>query len=118
MAPSTDHPVVHFEIGCNDLPHVTRFYSDVFGWTPTPIPSASLIDTNSSSGIQGHIASLGHEPHQYVTFYIQASDITGCLATIEENGGKKLVGPVPLPDGRQFAWFRDPEGNVIGLITA
>jgi uncharacterized protein len=30
-------------------------------------------------------------------------------------GGKMLVPPIPIPTGK-FAWFADPEGNMIGLI--
>lgn len=111
------HPVVHFEIGCKDLATTTEFYTSLFGWSPTPIPYASLLQTNSTEGIQGHITALGHEPHNYVTVYIQVEDINGSLEKIEQAGGKKLVGPVPLPDGRQFAWFSDPEGNMVALIT-
>jgi predicted enzyme related to lactoylglutathione lyase len=44
-------------------------------------------------------------------------DINDSLKKIAEAGGKKLVGPVTLPDNRQFAWFSDPEGNMVGLIT-
>jgi hypothetical protein len=29
-------------------------------------------------------------------------------------GGKTVVPPVPIPSGT-FAWFSDPEGNVVGL---
>ncbi|HVU94778.1 MAG TPA: hypothetical protein VHE34_06115 [Puia sp.] len=36
---------------------------------------------------------------------------------IEGAGGKRVIGPVPLPDGKKFAWFRDPGGNTVGLIT-
>jgi predicted enzyme related to lactoylglutathione lyase len=75
------------------------------------------LNTNSTEGVQGHITSLGHEPHNYVTFYIQVEDIQDSLAKIQQAGGKKLVGPVPLPDGKKFAWFSDPEGNMVGLIT-
>jgi predicted enzyme related to lactoylglutathione lyase len=117
MTPSNGHPVVHFEIGCKDLAGTTAFYTDIFGWTATPIPSASLLDTHSTKGVQGHITSLGHEPHQYVTFYIEVDDIDEMLSRIEKSGGKKLVPPVPLPDGRKFAWFGDPGGNMIGIIT-
>jgi len=116
-SPSTENPVVHFEIGCKDLSKVSQFYSETFGWTPTPIPMAALLNTNSNNGIQGHITSLGHEPYNYVTFYIQVSDISAALKRIEEKQGKKIIGPVPLPDKRQFAWFSDPEGNMVGLIT-
>jgi len=35
-------------------------------------------------------------------------------AHIESLGGKNVVPPVPIPSGT-FAWFSDPEGNVVGL---
>jgi len=117
MTPSIGNPVVHFELGCKDLDKTTAFYTELFGWTPTPAPMSSLLNTNSQEGIQGHITSLGHEPHNYVTFYIQVEDIKDSLAKIEGAGGKKLIGPVTLPDNKQFAWFTDPEGNVVGLVT-
>jgi uncharacterized protein len=117
MELSNGNPVVHFEIGCKDLDKTTSFYTGLFGWAPVSIPQASLINTNSSQGIQGHITALGHEPHNYVTFYIQVEDINGSLAKIESAGGKKLIGPVTLPDNKQFAWFSDPEGNMVGLVT-
>ena len=111
------HPVVHFEIGCRDLAKTTEFYTSLFGWSPTSIPMASLLNTNSKEGVQGHITSLGHEPHNYTTFYIQVEDINGMLQKIIDAGGKKLVGPYPLPDGTHFAWFSDPEGNMVALVT-
>ena len=110
-------PVVHFEVGCKDLEKTTSFYTDLFGWTKTTVPYSSLINTNSSEGVQGHITALGHEPYQYVTFYIQVEDIDGMLKKVTEAGGTKIVGPIPLPDKTQFAWFKDPEGNMVALIT-
>jgi len=117
MTQPAGYPVVHFEVGCKDLARTTAFYTGLFGWSPTGIPMATLLNTNSSEGVQGHITSLGHEPHNYVTFYIRVDDINERLESIAAAGGKKLVGPVTLPDKRQFAWFSDPEGNMVGLIT-
>lgn len=117
MAALQGNPVVHFEIGCRDLEKTSSFYTGLFGWTPMSVPMATLLTTNAAEGIQGHITSLGHEPHQYVTFYVQVEDIVDCLARIEKAGGKKLVGPVPLPPNKQFAWFSDPEGNMVGLVA-
>jgi predicted enzyme related to lactoylglutathione lyase len=39
------------------------------------------------------------------------------LTRIEAAGGKKLMAPQPLPDGKRFAWFNDPGGNIVALIT-
>jgi hypothetical protein len=110
-------PVVHFELGCKDLEKTTAFYTNLFGWGKTSVPYASMLNTNSKEGIQGQITSLGHEPHQYVTFYVQVEDIDATLKKIEEAGGKKIVGPIPLPNKTQFAWFKDPEGNMVALVT-
>ncbi len=111
------NPVVHFEIGCKDLKKTSEFYQKTFGWDITAEPSSAQINTNADSGIQGHLTALGHEPHNYINFYIEVEDITGILDIIETNGGKTLIGPVEIPGGQQFAWFKDVAGNTLGLIT-
>src|SRR5579863_1027575 len=100
MDTTTGYPVVHFEIGCKDLESTTKFFTSVFGWTATPAPYSNNLATNSDSGIAGHITSLGHEPYQYVTFYIKVDDISAMLTKITAAGGKKIVGPYPLPNGQ------------------
>ena len=115
--PPIANPVVFFEIGCKDLSKTASFYSDLFGWTPTGVPMASLINTNCADGIQGQITSLGQEPQNYVLFYIQVDDINDALTKIIDAGGRKMFGPVILPNNKQFAWFSDPEGNLVGLVS-
>ncbi len=95
--PPIANPVVFFEIGCMDLSKTASFYSDLFGWTPTGIPMASLINTNSEDGIQGQITTLGHEPKNYVMFYIQVDDIHESLGKIIEAGGKKPLDRLFFP---------------------
>jgi predicted enzyme related to lactoylglutathione lyase len=73
-----------------------------------------MINTAGSGGIQGHITALGHEPHNYVTVYVQVDDVQAYLDKAQKLGGKLLVPPVEIPTGT-FAWFADPEGNMIGL---
>jgi predicted enzyme related to lactoylglutathione lyase len=107
-------PVVHFEIGCKDLEKTGQFFSKLFGWQMQPAGPAAMIDTGSQAGIQGHMSSLGHEPHHYTIFYVQVDDVQGYLDQAVGLGGKMLVPPVDIPTGT-FAWFADPEGNTIGL---
>lgn len=75
---------------------------------------ATMISTASGEGIQGHISALGHEPHNYVTVYVQVDDVQAYLDKAQKLGGKQLVPPVEIPTGT-FAWFADLEGNTIGL---
>jgi predicted enzyme related to lactoylglutathione lyase len=44
-------------------------------------------------------------------------DVATALSKAESLGGKKLVGPVPLPNNTLFGWFADPEGNTIGVYS-
>jgi predicted enzyme related to lactoylglutathione lyase len=74
-----------------------------------------MIATGGTGGIDGHITSLGHEPHNFVTVYVQVNDIEAYLAKAQTLGGKKVVGPIEIPTGG-FAWMTDPEGTVIGLF--
>jgi predicted enzyme related to lactoylglutathione lyase len=107
------HPVVHFEIGCEDKEKTSAFYSSVFGWKIDSGPMG-MIDTGSTAGIPGHIAALGHAPHQFTHFYIETDDVAASLKQVEAAGGKTIVPPVPIPSGT-FAWFADLEGNIVGL---
>jgi uncharacterized protein len=111
-------PVVHFEIGCKDRGRAAKFYEKLFGWKTQASGPATLIDTSSAGkGIPGHFTALGHEPHHYVLVYIEVEDLTPHLKEVEALGGKVVIPPVPLPDGRKFAWLSDPDGNTIGIIT-
>ncbi len=109
------NPVVYFEIGCRDRAKTSEFYAQLFDWSIVEQGPASVIATGTEKGIQGHIASLGHEPHHYATFYVEVADIVAALAKAEALGGKKIVGPIPIPTG-SFAWFSDPDGTTVGLI--
>ena len=71
--------------------------------------------TGGGTGIGGHIAALGHEPHKYLTFYAQVNDLQAYLKKAESLGGKTVIPPQEVPGMGHFAWFADPDGNVVGL---
>jgi predicted enzyme related to lactoylglutathione lyase len=43
-------------------------------------------------------------------------DVEAALARAESLGGTRVMGPVELDADRRLGQFRDPEGNVVGLI--
>src|ERR1700731_1608752 len=108
-------PVIHFEIGCRNNEASRAFYAKLFDWKMEEYGKVAMVATGSAAGIQGHINTLGHEPHNYVTVYVQVEDLKASLEKAASLGGKTLVPPVPIPTG-QFAWISDPEGNLIGLL--
>ena len=110
--------VVHFEIGCNNLPATADFYKNVFDWGVEVKGNSAVIDTGREDTIPGHINKLGpNDPEKYITIYIETDTLQEDLKAIETNGGKVLVQPIQLPDGRSFAWFEDVAKNIVGLIT-
>ncbi len=115
-------PVVHFEIGCKDIQKARKFYGDLFGWEYMPgAPNMAMIGNlgghvpKPTDGIGGHLMALGHPPHQYVTIYAQVDNIEAALAKAEKLGGSTLIPKQEVPGMGWFAWFKDPEGNCIGL---
>lgn len=108
-------PVVHFEIGCRNSQKTQEFFSKLFGWQMEAAGPATMISTGANEGIQGHISALGHEPHNYVTIYVQVNDLQAYLTDASKLGGKTLVPPTEIPGMGSFAWLADPDGNIIGL---
>lgn len=106
------NPIVHFEIGCRDVPQTQAFFSKLFDWQMQAAGPATMISTG---GIGGHITALGHEPSHYTIFYVQVDDVQEYLNRAATLGAKTLVPPIDIPTGT-FAWFADPEGNTIGLF--
>lgn len=109
------NPVVHFEIGCRDCAKTKEFYSELFDWNIVQIGPSAMVSTEAETGIDGHITSLGHEPHNYVTIYAEVNDIRACLEKAERLGGSIAVPETEVPGQGWFAWIKDVDGNIMGL---
>jgi len=109
------NPVVHFEIGCRDGEKTQAFFAGLFDWRFESFGPARMVSTGSKEGIQGHLNSLGHEPHNYCVVYVQVDDIPAYCAKAQKLGGKTVVPLVEVPGMGHFAWITTPEGNLVGL---
>ena len=54
------NPVIHFEIGCQNLAETVEFYAKLFDWKMEDMGPATLIRTGAEVG--GHITALGPPP--------------------------------------------------------
>jgi predicted enzyme related to lactoylglutathione lyase len=81
-------PIVKIDIGCADRPATLRFYQELFGWGAEPGPYSVELDRGVASppALSASITSLGHEPHQYVMFYVDVDDIPACLDRALDTG--------------------------------
>ena len=115
-------PIVHFEIGVRDIKKAQAFYGPLFGWEFSPYGDVVMVGNvgpmAGTEGIGGHMNSLGHEPHTYVTIYAQVDDLKATLEHAAKLGGKQIVPPTEVPEMGWFAWLSDPEGNIVGLWKA
>lgn len=110
-------PVMRFDIGCRDKEKTVAFYEKVFDWTASPARFNTELKTGAGRGVDGTVTALGHEPHNYVMIYMEVPDVAASCKQIEGAGGKVVIGPVDIPDnGGRFAWFNDPEGNLLGIF--
>ncbi|SDS56702.1 hypothetical protein SAMN04488543_1969 [Friedmanniella luteola] len=120
--------VVHFEIPAADLDRAQRFYSSTFGWeiqrvpmdggeylavTTTPVDEQTQ-EPRESGGINGGLVQRdGPLVTPVLTVDVEAIDVT--LEEIENSGGTTVTPRTPIPGMGAYAYFRDPEGNVLGL---
>ncbi len=110
--------VVWFEVAGRDLPTLTGFYENLFGWkvdADNPV-QYGLVDTQSEGGIPGGIMAGGEDGPDYVTFYADVANLEAALEQGEKLGGKIIVEPREIDGGARIALLADPEGHPVGLI--
>lgn len=117
-------PVVHFEIMGKDAKKLHNFYSKLFDWNINAdnpmnygLVNAAGNGTEVGKGsIGGGIAAADQGMTAYVTVYIQVNDTDVYLKKVESLGGKTILPTTEIPNMVTFALFKDPEGNMIGLV--
>lgn len=112
-----DNPIVHFEINGTDGQALEKFYSEVFGWNVQSLPELgyATIDTHAGAGINGGIGTA-REGQPYVTFYVETADPEATLGKAESLGATTVM-PVTDLGVAKYGQFRDPQGNVLGVVA-
>jgi uncharacterized protein len=118
-------PVVHFEVIGKDGARLRDYYSELFGWeidADNPMNYGTIEREENLNdegvGIGGGIAGGPEGYDGHVTFYVQVPDVEAALAKAESLGGARIFGPEKIMDSMILGQFTDPEGHVIGLMTA
>lgn len=119
--------VVHFEIPLDDVERGRKFFAEAFGWTINPLPemeytlvgtaptdeAGMLTEAGSING--GMFARSAQSPSSAPLITIDVDDIDEALRKIESLGGTTVAPRMPVGDMGFAAYFKDTEGNVLGL---
>ena len=123
--------VVHFEITYDDHARVKEFYGSVFDWglddndmgngmiytTATTVPIDEQMRPKEPGAINGGFTSRGSEtPSPVITIGVDSIDDS--LKKVEAAGGSTVTPRTPIPGMGAFAYFKDSEGNTVGLFEA
>ncbi|HEX7100399.1 MAG TPA: VOC family protein [Acidimicrobiia bacterium] len=117
--------LVHFEIPYDDKGRAENFYSQAFGWDLTSLPEMgyTLVTTGPSGDqgpteagyIGGGMMSRDDSPSPGPILVVDVEDIDQALERIGELGGETVMGRTEVGDMGFSAYFRDTEGNLMGL---
>jgi predicted enzyme related to lactoylglutathione lyase len=116
--------VVHFEIPADDENRARDFYTSAFGWEFQVMPEMeySLATTTPRDetgrpavpgSINGGLFRRGDLTAPVVT--VDVEDIDAALEKIAALGGAVHRGKMEVPGMGWNAYFKDSEGNIVGL---
>ena len=116
------NPIVHFEILGKDHERLQEYYRELFGWTITnaspDFPYGIVSAEEQGSGIGGGVGGVMQGGNAQLTVYVEVEDIQASLDRASELGGQEVVPVTTIPGMVIFAQFRDPEGNIVGLVSS
>jgi predicted enzyme related to lactoylglutathione lyase len=120
--------VVHFEIPADDLGRAKEFYGSVFDWqlqdvdmgggqTYTTVMTVPIDDnqmpTEPGAINGGMMTRSAATPSPVIT--VGVASIDDALKRVEAAGGGVVTPKTDIPGMGAFAYFKDSEGNVLGV---
>lgn len=120
--------VIHFEIPADDLDRAKEFYRSIFDWelndadmgggtmytTVRTVATNELMVPTEPGAINGGMMKRSADtPTPVIT--IQVDSIDDALKKVEAGGGATVQARTEIPNMGAFAYFRDSEGNTLGL---
>ena len=112
--------VVHFEFSADEPERASEFYRKVFGWEIAkwegpvdywPVKTGE----EGEPGINGGIKDRP-EPGITTVVTIEVESVDDVLEKVVASGGEILMPKTEIPGVGFHAYFRDTEGNTVGLM--
>lgn len=117
--------IVHFEIPANDVERAKKFYADSFGWQITGAPGMPyhMVTTTEvgddfrpkePGAINGGMLER-QGPIESPVLIVNIEEMNSAVERVKAAGGEIVRDPQQVGDMGIVTYFKDPEGNVLGL---
>ena len=124
------NPVVHFELPAEDRERMSDFYENIFGWQTQllgPEMGEYVLVTTTETDENGMVKNpgainggfykkSGEIPVKHPSVVVQVDVIEDAIKKIKKAGGEVLADPDEIPGVGMFTYFKDIEGNVVGIL--
>jgi len=109
------------ELASNDVAGSTKFYTELFGWTPQSMPMAPAappyifftLNGRPAAGLLTMPPEAKGAPTMWIG-YVTVADLPAAVEKARALGAKVCRDITQIPMGR-FALLSDPQGAMIGL---
>jgi catechol 2,3-dioxygenase-like lactoylglutathione lyase family enzyme len=113
-------------IAVKDLKAAKKFYSDTLGLKPTPVPEPEVLNYKSGNSTVLVYKSqfAGSNKATAVTWIVD--DVEGTVRDLKAKGisfehydfpGMTRKGDVHIAGKSKAAWFKDPDGNILAVVS-
>ena len=117
--------IVWYENFTHDGKKSKDFYTKLFGWTLSPMPSPPgappyTVIENKGAGLGGIFEApkeMQGIPSHWV-MYVGVPDVDAATKQAKSLGATVLVEPTDVPNMGRFSQIKDPQGAVLALWTA
>ncbi len=113
-------------IAVKDLKAAKKFYGDTLGLKPTPVPEPEVLNYKSgeSTVLLYKSQFAGTNKATAVTWIVD--DVEGTVKDLKAKGvafehydfpGMTRKGDVHIAGKSKAAWFKDPDGNILAVVS-
>ena len=117
--------VVHFEIPADDVERAKKFYKKVFDWKMESFPDMEYTMIQTTAVDEKHMPTepgainggmmKRQDPVKCPVITIDVQNIEETMKNVKKMGGELVRGKMQVGDMGYAAYFKDTEGNIIGL---
>ena len=113
-------------VAVKDLKAAKKFYGDTLGLKPTPVPEPEVLNYKSgdSTVLVYKSQFAGSNKATSVTWIVD--DVEGTVRDLKAKGvsfehydfpGMTRKGDVHIAGKSKAAWFKDPDGNILAVVS-